>query len=85
MPEEPKQQKATYCFKHPDIDAVGACLACGKPLCETCGECFHGRYYCASCYANVEILHAQAETPNLKNLNWYHTPSNIIAFIFIAY
>ena len=85
MSETDSQDKSTKCYKHPDVEAVGACLACGKPLCETCGEWFRGRYYCPSCYGTVEIMHAQAEIPNLKNTSWFHSPQNIIAFIFVAY
>ena len=24
------------CYKHPDVEAVGACTTCGKPVCEAC-------------------------------------------------
>ena len=84
MTEEIKEEKVTHCYKHTDIEAVGACLACGKALCETCGEWFNGRFYCVDCYTTVELMHAQAQTPKLSELKWFLTPSNIIAFIFIA-
>lgn len=79
------EDKLLKCHHHPDREAVGACLACGKTLCETCGEWFNGRFYCVSCYANIEIMLAQAETPKLHNIEWHHAPGNIIGIIFFSF
>jgi hypothetical protein len=35
------------CSVHPDVDAVGGCLVCGKPVCEECARQIEGKYFCA--------------------------------------
>jgi hypothetical protein len=85
MTEELTENKSATCYRHTEIEAVGACLACGKPLCETCGEWFNGRFYCVPCYATVEIMHAQADSPQLQNLQWHQNPANILALLFASY
>ncbi len=85
MSEELPDKKLANCYRHAEVEAVGACLACGKPLCKNCGEWFKGRFYCVSCYATVEIMHAQAESPQLQNLQWHQQPGNIIALLFVSF
>lgn len=37
------------CHVHPDTDAIGMCVGCGKPICEACLVEVKGRNYCKSC------------------------------------
>jgi len=34
------------CTNHPEIDAAGVCVACGKPYCAECIQIRDNRYYC---------------------------------------
>lgn len=34
------------CANHPEIDAAGVCVACGKPFCAECIQIKDNRYYC---------------------------------------
>ena len=85
MPENIVEEKIPDCCNHPENEAIGSCFACGKFLCQTCGEWFKERFYCVACYVNVEMIHAQLETPVLQNLKWYHAPDKMAAFLFISF
>ena len=37
------------CAYHPDRDAAGVCVKCGKLVCEECRRVLEGKIYCASC------------------------------------
>ncbi len=34
------------CQTHPGREAVGACVVCGEPCCQSCGMFVHGVFYC---------------------------------------
>lgn len=38
-----------YCYHHPDCEAVGQCIECGKTVCPECKVVFDNRIYCNSC------------------------------------
>ena len=38
-----------YCYHHPDRQAVGACVECGRLVCSECKVEFGSRVYCNSC------------------------------------
>lgn len=40
------------CYAHPDISAVGACVACGKGVCTDCVTTVGGKTYCRDCAAS---------------------------------
>ena len=40
------------CYLHPDVSAVGACVACGKGVCTECVVTVGGRTYCRDCVAS---------------------------------
>lgn len=40
---------AMKCAYHPDRDAAGACVNCGKLVCDECKAVLGGKIYCASC------------------------------------
>jgi hypothetical protein len=46
------------CAVHPERDAVGACVACGKPVCQECLVEVGGRNYCKACVAKNEPVPA---------------------------
>ena len=35
-----------HCVNHPAVEAVGACVICGKSLCAMCGGYSVGRFLC---------------------------------------
>jgi hypothetical protein len=41
------------CAVHQDVDAVGFCRNCGKPLCQQCARQVRGALYCEQCLANM--------------------------------
>lgn len=41
------------CAVHSDLDAVGYCRNCGKPLCPQCAREVRGALYCEQCLANM--------------------------------
>jgi hypothetical protein len=38
-----------YCYHHPDLQAVGACIECSKAVCPECKVEFDHKIYCNSC------------------------------------
>lgn len=41
------------CAVHTDIEAIGFCRNCGKPLCQQCAREVRGALYCEQCLANI--------------------------------
>jgi hypothetical protein len=41
------------CATHPDVDAVGVCVSCGKAVCSTCRTVVGGKTYCPACAAGA--------------------------------
>ena len=37
------------CSTHPDVDAVGVCVNCGRAVCSTCRTVVGGKTYCPAC------------------------------------
>jgi hypothetical protein len=44
------------CYVHPEVKAVGACVACGKGVCEECAVMVGQKYYCRACAASGAAL-----------------------------
>ena len=65
------------CVNHPEIDAQGACVYCGKLFCKDCLVEANGKMYCKADIGNVlkeaqeEAAAAKAATPviNVNNVN----------------
>lgn len=38
------------CFNHPDVEAVGVCVRCGKAVCKECQRIAEGKVFCPSCF-----------------------------------
>jgi TM2 domain-containing membrane protein YozV len=41
------------CYVHPQNEAVGACVGCGKFICKECATEINGRNYCKKCLAEM--------------------------------
>jgi Domain of unknown function (DUF5668) len=41
------------CAVHTNVDAVGYCRNCGKPMCSTCLRSVRDVFYCEDCLANI--------------------------------
>lgn len=64
------------CVFHPSREPVGACVKCGRLLCEECKEVRNGRIYCSSCALGVaEETAAEAAGPS--NLSWFRRHLNL--------
>ena len=57
-----------YCYHHPDREAVGQCIECGKTVCPECKVVFDGKIYCNSCIAK-KISTTGAGTPVAQSGN----------------
>ncbi|PLX28443.1 MAG: hypothetical protein C0600_09705 [Ignavibacteria bacterium] len=45
LPRE-EESDSPECENHPDADAIGGCVICGKPVCEGCSTRHNGRIFC---------------------------------------
>ena len=41
------------CATHPNVDAVGVCVNCGRAVCPTCRTVVGGKTYCPACATGV--------------------------------
>jgi FtsH-binding integral membrane protein len=41
------------CATHPDIDAVGVCVNCGRAVCPACRTVVGGKTYCPACATGI--------------------------------
>ncbi len=41
------------CSTHPDVDAVGVCVNCGRAVCSRCRTVVDGKTYCPACAAGA--------------------------------
>jgi hypothetical protein len=57
-----------YCYHHPDREAVGQCIECGKTVCPECKVVFDGKIYCNSCIAK-KVATTGAGTPASQSGN----------------
>ncbi len=53
---------AMKCAYHPEADAVGACVGCGKLICSECVVTLEGKMYCRPCASEV-LAKAPAAPP----------------------
>ena len=54
------------CFKHSEIEAIGACVYCGKFFCTDCLVDVNGKFYCKDDLSKVfnEIKEQSKQNPN---------------------
>lgn len=41
------------CAYHPEVDAMGSCVSCGRLVCEACETTLGGKLYCQPCADHV--------------------------------
>lgn len=76
----------TNCAYHPERDAVGACVSCGKLICEECKVVLAGKIYCNPCgdklFTNTRIPPTKVKKKATYNraLRW---ASGTIGFLSI--
>lgn len=44
------------CIAHPEVEALGVCIACGKGVCAECAVTVDGRTHCQTCAASGASL-----------------------------
>lgn len=74
------------CTKHPDVEAQGMCVYCGKPFCKECLVEVKGKMYCKDDLDNVidEAKQSAAAAPviNITNSNEStNTNTNVNGFV----
>jgi hypothetical protein len=72
------------CAVHPDVDAIGYCRNCGKPLCAACARPIRDVYYCEDCLAGAVGIggppasatpYVPGPTPNVPGAAPYFAPT----------
>lgn len=70
------------CTNHPEIEAEGMCVYCGKPFCKACLIEVKGKFYCKDDIGNVidDAKNSNSQTPviNITNNN-ENTNTNVNA------
>lgn len=56
---------AVRCAYHPEVDAAGACVGCGRLICAECKVEVGGKFYCNPCIE--KMLSEKAETKPAKS------------------
>jgi len=69
------------CYNHPEVDAAGACVYCGKLFCKECLVEVNGKMYCKTDIGNVlreakEEAAAARSASTVINLNNVNTNVN---------
>jgi len=54
------------CYVHPEKEAIGTCVGCGKAICDNCKMEVEGKYYCKNCIVD---LAKKSQANPFKNLN----------------
>jgi hypothetical protein len=52
------------CYIHPEVNAIGVCVNCGKGICNQCATDVGGKYYCSNCLA----ISVQAKKTNTLSI-----------------
>ena len=72
------------CYYHPDRDAVGVCVACGRAVCIECKVVLGDKIYCNVC-ADKRISEAATTAPQSVKKAHYSTALRILSGIFGAW
>ena len=70
------------CYIHTDKPAVGACVGCGKFICEECCTEVNGKSYCKACVGEL-VSNKEKEIDKLenKNANQQQAPQQPMVFM----
>ena len=55
------------CYYHPDREAVGMCVACGKPVCLVCRAVLGEKFYCNLCANKIFSGKTEIGTTTVEN------------------
>ncbi len=69
----------TNCVYHPEREAVGSCVNCGKLICDECKVVHNEKIYCNVCVDR--LLKDTAIKPKAKGLNWFERHLNWTVFL----
>ena len=56
------------CTQHPEREAVGMCVGCGKPFCAECLVTVGGKNYCRDCVAELAGKQTEQTLPPQKSM-----------------
>ncbi|MEM2899566.1 MAG: hypothetical protein QXT63_02135 [Thermoplasmata archaeon] len=62
------------CYIHKEKDAIGACVSCGKGLCEDCKIEFDRKLHCKACIEKKSITHEQFYPPYPQSYGFPYYP-----------
>ena len=74
------------CLKHPDVDAVAVCAACGKPVCADCVMVFDNQRYCSRecyCRGSASALRAEQVLGSKKRSDRKSSAGKFLTFVII--
>ena len=66
------------CEVHPEYDAVGVCISCGRGACPDCKVIFQGALHCKSCIESGRILSNAPVQPPAQAQKLYVAPPDYI-------
>ncbi len=77
------------CTYHPDREAVGACVNCGRLICGECKTINDNKSYCATCSAKLFQATPTVDkiVPELEQMakpNWFRRHLNWVAFLALV-
>lgn len=65
------------CSYHPDTDAIGACINCGRLICPECMVLVGDKAYCQPCSTKLKKSTKKSSKPN-NSESQYKSPINVI-------
>jgi len=71
LDEKPAKPSEMKCVNHPEVDAIGICVHCHKPICHECSVESSNLLFCSQACAGQALLdkayHKQRATPQKSN------------------
>lgn len=71
----------SYCYFHPDVEAVATCINCGKAVCADCQVDVQGQIHCKECVATGDII---GKSPPPAQPQSATVPTNPLAIISLV-
>ena len=66
-----------YCYIHPENNAIGTCINCGKAVCKECAIDIDGQIHCEQCVKSQQVVSKSgSQTPP--------APTNSIAVVSLV-
>ena len=66
-----------YCVDHPEREASGMCVLCGKPFCEECLLQLDGKMHCKQCAQELFYTLGQVPVPLWLSLPHLRSPAEL--------